>query len=167
MHFSIVHRKFNNDWDLPVRYERYLLVWEARKPFRTLGISRHPILFGEERARPWTTEQDLGYEFERDAPDHMRRVATDESESLLNSSGNTPADNSSREGAYFTYTPSIAWAWRSNSEEGATQERGHEDLGTGYVGEDIVIGIGMDDVAQGFVKVSVDEVLTCLRLCSV
>ena len=132
-----------------------------------MGISRYPNLFGEERARPWTTKQDLGYEFERDVPERMRRDAADESESMPDSSVNAPADHDSREGAYFTYTPSIAWAWRSNSEEGATQERGHEDLGTGYVGEDIVIGIGMDDVAQGFVQVRVDEVLTCLRLCPV
>lgn len=162
VHFSIVHRKFNNDWDLPMRYERYFLVWETRKPFRTLGISQYPILFGEERSRPWSEKEGLSDGSDGGSGELERR-----DEEVDEALGDGSGKEDQHESVYFTYTPSIAWAWRPNSDEGATQERGHEDLGTGYLGEDIVIGIGMDDVAQGFVEVKVDEVLTCLRMCPV
>lgn len=146
VHFSVVHRKFSNTWKLPMRYERYLLVWEARGPYRMLGISSWPILFGTERARPWSYSDDF-------APDNGNNVLTREE-----SGWDDPA--------YFTYTPSIAWAWRPKGEdETRSREHGHDDLGTGFPDDNVIVGLGMDDTKQGLVQVKLDEVLGCLRLC--
>ena len=38
-------------------------------------------------------------------------------------------------------------------------------LGTGYLGEDVLVGIGLDDVSQAFARVRVDDLLQCLELC--
>lgn len=153
VHFSIIHRKFSNELDLPMRYERYVLIWEARTPFRTLAVSKYPIVFGGERVRPWTYEEDiLGHRPSRD----RRDSDSDDIEDKV--------DEESQ--FYFTYTPSLAWSNRAKDEdERGHHERGHEDLGTGYLGEEIIVGIGMDDVAQGFVQVEVGELLNCLRWC--
>lgn len=157
LHFSIIHRKFTNDWDLPMRYERYVLAWEARRPFRIVAVSEHPLVFGTERARPWSIEEDVAWHStndtgwgstEGDGQKQERREKIEEST------------------AYFTYTPSIAWSWRPKDEDGAAhRDRGHEDLGTGYLGEEVIAGVGMDDIAQGYVQVRVDELLECMRLC--
>ena len=131
-HFSFIHRKFTGQF-APLRYERYLLLWEARQPFQLLGVSQFPILFNNERARPWNITGD-GREI----------------------------------GEYFTYTPSIAWAWKkyTGGDAEIDRERGHEDLGTGYVDDEVVIGIGIDDTAQGVVKLPVKDLLSCIKLCS-
>lgn len=130
-----------------MRYERYLLLWEARKPYRMIGVSRYPLLFENERARPWSWEEDKGWD-----EGHRRREARSKEEE--------------EEIAYFTYTPSIAWVWRAKGEdEGLSQDRGHEDLGTGFLGEDVIVGIGMDDTKQGFARAKIDILLGCMRLC--
>jgi hypothetical protein len=73
-------------------------------------------------------------------------------------------DASEQGKAYFTYTPSIAWSYRSKDEdEHVRRERGHEDLGTGYMGDEVIVGIGIDDLAQGFVRVPVEELLSCSK----
>lgn len=149
VHFSIIHRKFSNEMDLPMRYERYILVWEARTPFRVVAVSKHPVVFGGERVRPWTVEEDIP---NRGSSQVHRDSDLDEvgEESKF----------------YFTYTPSIAWSYRAkDGDEHVHREWGHEDLGTGYLGDETIVGIGMDDVAQGFVKVEVGELLSCLRWC--
>ena len=114
-----------------------------------------------ERARPWARDVDLA--------DHGRNMNGTQQQDDLNGAGWTYSQRRrrSKDGSepYFTYTPSIAWAWRAMSGDSIVQERGHEDLGTGHLGDEIIIGVGMDDVAQGFVKVKIDEILTCLRLC--
>lgn len=82
----------------------------------------------------------------------------------------------------FVYTTSVAWAWRVGSDVlGAFEEGcdGEEDeftfldgdvphlsnLGTGFLGDEVVLGIGIDDVEQVVVRVSVNELLSCLTLC--
>ncbi|KAK5942038.1 hypothetical protein PMZ80_005991 [Knufia obscura] len=149
VHISIIHHKFSNPWKLPMR---------------TLGVSAWPVLFGDERARPWSWEEDLGFDLGKIEP----------AKRDVSANGTVPRDESDdakeeveekgHRSSYFTYTPSIAWAWRGKSEdESIHRQRGHEDLGTGYLGDEIVVGIGMDDVAQGYVKVKVDDVLGCMR----
>jgi len=167
VHFSIIHRKFSNTWKLPMRYERYFLVWEARRPFRTLAVSRWPMLFGEERARPWSWEEDIawglsgGKSEKRSGDANNVETWDDEGEVQLSRRA-----TSGRQSHYFTYTPSIAWTWKGKSEdESWHRARGHEDLGTGYLGDEIVVGIGMDDMGQGLVKVGIDDVLGCMRMC--
>ena len=68
--------------------------------------------------------------------------------------------------AYFTYTPSIAWAWRARDQDAHTgQDEYRQTLGNGFLEDHVIVGIGMDDVRQGFVQVKVEEVLECLRFC--
>lgn len=153
VHFSIIHRKFSNEIDLPMRYERYVLVWEARTPFRVVGVSRWPVVFGGERVRPWSYEEDtVGARRDGDLG--------------LDPELNEDEDKSDESKPYFTYTPSIAWSHRAKDEDdNVHRERGHENLGTGYLGDEVIVGIGMDDVAQGFVRVEVGELMGCLRFC--
>ena len=180
VHFSVVHRKFSNSLELPMRYERYFLVWEARRPYRILGVSRWPVLFGDERARPWSVEEDLGWdEGLRELERHGRREVSmgavggeeDIEETQANEIDSDGAgDDMGHRSNFFTYTPSIAWAWRGKSngeDEEVHRRRGHEYLGTGYLGDEIVVGIGIDDVAQGFVRVRAEDVLRCIKVCDV
>lgn len=159
VHFSIIHRKFSNELDLPMRYERYVMVWEARRPFRVVALSEYPIVFGNERVRPWTYEEDiLGHQSTQ-----VRR------ESDLNDVEDKYEQENVQEEEndfYFTYTPSLAWSHHARGKDDHVhRERGHEDLGTGYLDDEVIVGIGMDDVAQGFARVEVAELLSCLRWC--
>ena len=162
VHFSIVHRKFNNEWGLPMRYERYFLLWEARRPFRTVAVSRYPVLFGGERARPWIWEEDLGWDRAHELENREKAHEVGNKDNADEAAKGDEASDS----VYFTYTPSIAWAWRAKSEDvlGDTDRR-HHVLGTGFLDEEIVIGIGMDDVGQHFVQMKVGDVLGCLSFC--
>lgn len=197
LHFSIIHRKFSNEIDLPMRYERYFLVWEARAPFRVVGVSRWPVVFGQERVRPWGREEDIGLGRtavgESGSGSGRRRGSDVElgSESDLeaglgqdldvdvNADSNKKSAKNEESTAYFTYTPSMTWSHRPNprpnhhanhhfnhpTQPHLDDNHDHEDLGTGFLDDEVIIGIGMDDLAQGFVRVEVREVLGCLRGC--
>ena len=71
----------------------------------------------------------------------------------------------------FTYTTSVAWAWRPGSVvDAAAGEEGDDAehlsaLGTGFLGDDVIVGVGVDDVEQAVVRLKVEELLSCLRLC--
>jgi hypothetical protein len=167
VHLAIMHRKFSNEMHLPMRYERYVAVWEGRRPFRMLGVSKLPFLMKNEWARPWSEDENWpGGSHQTGnwtAGPRKRSESTEEHEM--------------RTSAYFTYTPSLAWAWRSRTEYASIPEKDHgqgmdeEDvhhlsqLGTGYLGDDVLVGIGLDDVGQAVARVKVDELVNCLRLC--
>jgi len=161
VHFAIIHRKFSNGMDLPMRYERYAAVWEGRRPFRLLGISKSPILMQNERANPWSVDENWPSRNETLWQHNKRQGLRHEHGPRLSEEG--------RRTPYFTYTPSLSWAWRPGTASMAQEEEGEEhhlsSLGTGYLGDDVLIGIGMDDVEQAFVKVKVETLLQCLRLC--
>lgn len=153
VHIAFVHRKFSNEMELPMRYERYLVIWEARPPFQTVSISHHPILFGGEMARPWSTVENGLATVEND---HEKR----ERIGLVELEIASPA--------YFTYTPSLAWTHRSPPSivDGKRNlERGHEDLGTGYLDDEVLVGLGMDDLAQGVARIAVRDLLGDMRFC--
>ncbi len=163
VHFAIMHRKFANQWKLPMRYERFVAVWEGRKPFKMLGMSQFPILMENEWAQPWSEEQNW--------PGRSSRKGN-----WTAGLGSTRGSLGARSNAYFSYTPSLAWAWRPRTDHSVAPEGGHvgkEDasvhhlsqLGTGYLGDDVLVGIGLDDVEQVFTRVKVDELVGCLRLC--
>ena len=48
-----MHRKFSNIWDLPLRYERYFVIWDASPPFAMRAMSRYPVLVWNETASGW------------------------------------------------------------------------------------------------------------------
>ena len=147
VHFSIVHRKLHRDDGLGLvgkgGYERWVVIWEERAPGRIVAVGRRPVAFVDE-------------------------VGEDE------------GGSGSEEGTGFVYTTSVSWAWRadggrgSEGKNGDIDEEGHLDgdvphlfsLGTGFLGDEIVLGIGIDDVKQVVVKVKVDDLLSCLMLCS-
>lgn len=167
VHFAIMHRKFSNAMNLPLRYERYVVVWESRAPFQVLGVSRWPLLMRNERANPWT--EDENWPEERSGWNGTRtmfakRIGVRGKEEELES------DHIKSE-AYFTYTPSLAWAWKPHSAGLGDEDEDEDDveymssLGTGYLGDEVLVGIGMDDLSQGFAKVKVEDLLQCLRLC--
>ncbi|KIW27356.1 uncharacterized protein PV07_07100 [Cladophialophora immunda] len=177
VHFAIMHRKFSNELDLPLRYERYVVVWEGRAPFQMLGVSRFPLLMRNERAGPWTKEENWPDPKERGwnaTREHLhekevRVVRRGDGEELYENEAEQ-RNNFIKSQAYFTYTPSLAWAWTPHS-AAANQEEEEEDveymsqLGTGYLGDDVLVGIGLEDVNQAFARVKVDDLLQCLRLC--
>ena len=285
VHFAVMHRKFSNEWRLPLRYERFLVVWDSRPPFRVLAGSRYPVLMANETASGWgegenwadenEDEEGEGEGEETFADRNVEGVWFEKNSSILhnlssltvrshpvhplnppplahNSSSNHPPTSpaihlpsdhtntthrkaSSRtpkkpNWAYFTYTTSIAWAWRpaaaydhshdpdqrashqnyqrtnhkrdeqqipsfeqqdadkstdtdtdSNTNPGpeAGGDRDNEEnspnpqntkrilegLSVGYLDDDVVLGIGVDDQGQVFAKLSAAEVLGCLRMC--
>ncbi|KIX96865.1 uncharacterized protein Z520_07585 [Fonsecaea multimorphosa CBS 102226] len=180
VHFAIMHRKFSNELDLPLRYERYVVVWEGREPFQMLGVSRFPLLMRNEKAGPWTEEEnwphqpkEKGWNATKEHVLHEKkggRVVRRGDEELYGNEAEQEDDDFVKSQAYFTYTPSLAWAWRPHS-AAANQEEEDDDveymsqLGTGYLGDDVLIGIGLEDVSQAFARVKVDDLLQCLRLC--
>ena len=60
--------------------------------------------------------------------------------------------------AYFTYTVSISYAWGRDKDE-------VEDKNVGYLDDEVVLGIGIDDVGQGFARVKAGDLVQCLRAC--
>ena len=59
--------------------------------------------------------------------------------------------------AYFTYTVSIAWAWGREVEVG--------EMGVGYLDDEVVLAIGIDDKGQGVARVEARDLLQCMRAC--
>lgn len=150
VHFTLVHRKFSDGaLGMPLRYERWAVVWEGRYPFRLLAVSRHPVAFAGELVRPWMRAE--------------------------NGLGDDDDDGERAGDAGFTYTTSVAWAWRPASAVVVAgvedEERGGQDaehlarLGVGFLGDEVIVGVGIDDIGQAVVRVKVDELLSCLRLC--
>ncbi|EXJ62631.1 hypothetical protein A1O7_03069 [Cladophialophora yegresii CBS 114405] len=178
IHFAIIHRKFSNELDLPLRYERYVVLWEGREPFQILGVSRFPVLMRDEGAKPWTKEENWPVsgdeEVKRKWNTTMKMSYKEGGSRLMRRGGHEREigqdDGFDRSSAYFTYTPSLAWTWRPHS-AAANQEDDIDDvdymsqLGTGYLGDEVLVGIGLDDVNQAFARVKVDSLLNCLRLC--
>lgn len=219
VHFAIMHRKFSNEWNLPLRYERFFVVWDAKPPFQMLGISRFPVLLANETASGWVGWENwdeggdeeggeradwagAGHDHEGDFPpvaatkdDHQRAFKRNvsstpgDSDTQATSSWNTTG-RSRHEGkkrdnwAYFTYTPSIAWAWRpaaafdhkghsggANGKEQQHQEQARlharilEGLSVGYLDDEVILGVGVEDQGQVFARVKAEELLGCLKRC--
>ncbi|KAF1991580.1 hypothetical protein K402DRAFT_368276 [Aulographum hederae CBS 113979] len=148
---AIIHRKMSNGLKLPMRYERYFFLWSATAPFEAVAISRFPTLLANETASDFSAEEN----WEGDDPDYELK-------------GNAEYLKSVEEGVdgkkdlswYFTYTVSLAWAWR-----GEEKKVEAADMGTGYLDEDVIMGIGLNDEGQAFAKVKMAYLLGCLRRC--
>ncbi len=204
VHFAVMHRKFSNDWDLPLRYERFFTVWDARPPFRMLGMSRYPVLMWNETASGWSAQENWAddYTIEReDSPEALTDIpspangSTDgemsRTRNLTGRTWNTTATPPPhhKPWAYFTYTPSISWAFRAtpsiplrehenhpqppdseyDSESAAEMDPEHtqtlEALNVGFLDDEVMLGIGVDDQGQGFARVRAEVLLGCLRKC--
>jgi hypothetical protein len=131
--FAAIHRKHLNVWGLPVRYERYIVVWSTTPPFNMLAVSRYPLLMANETTFGWTAEETWD-----DVP-----------EARLENRGLW---------GRITYTTTIAYAW--GREEGDMREKG-----TGYLDDEVILSVGVDDEGQVYGKVLVSDLLQCLRVC--
>ncbi|KAL8742636.1 MAG: hypothetical protein Q9184_008222, partial [Pyrenodesmia sp. 2 TL-2023] len=147
--FAVIHRKFPNYLDLPLRYERHFMVWSASPPFSMLGISQHPILMANETASGWTESQNWD--------DDPANAATVAQTRMYN---NTMEPYGGKDyWAYFTYTVSIAYAWARTEME----EVGEKNVG--FLDDEVVLGIGIDDKGQGFARARAGDLVQCLRAC--
>lgn len=150
--FAVVHRKFPNFLKLPLRYERHFIVWAATPPFTMLGISKHPILLANETASGWPPSKNWA-----DDPINVEKVAQTRARSHGNTTATEPMGGKGF-WAYFTYTVSISYAWGRREDE-------PESKNVGYLDDEVVLGIGIDDAGQGFARAKAGELLQCLRPC--
>ncbi|KAL8776788.1 MAG: hypothetical protein Q9194_002946 [Teloschistes cf. exilis] len=147
--FAVIHRKFPNYLELPLRYERHFMVWSAVPPFEMLGISQHPILMANETASGWTQSQ----VWDDDGNNSAIVAHTKRSRNATEPLGGKDY------WAYFTYTVSMAYAWgRSGIEEVS-------DKNVGYLDDEVVLGIGIDDMGEGFARARAGDLVQCLRAC--
>lgn len=147
--FAVVHRKHPNFLKLPLRYERYFIVWAATAPYTMLGISQHPILMANETASGW-----LMYQNWDDDPMNAAVVAQHRIKYGTNS---TDPHGGKEYWAYFTYTVSIAWAWGRKVEV--------DEMNMGYLDDEVVLAIGIEDKGQGLARVKAADLIQCLRAC--
>lgn len=133
--FAIVQRKQLNYWYLPMRYERYIIVWSAHPPFHMLAVSQHPILMANETASGWSAKENW-------ADDNHSGQETEKKDMW----------------AYFTYTVSMAYAWGRAGDEIIWKN-------TGFLDDDVLLGIGIDDRDQGFARLPARDLLQCLKAC--
>ncbi|KIV77350.1 hypothetical protein PV11_09150 [Exophiala sideris] len=169
VHFAIMHRKFSNEMDLPLRYERYVVVWDGRPPFQVLAVSRWPVLMRNERAKPWTVAENWLQDNTGWNGTGMGNMLAKRMKAGRGHDWHDTGDF--RSDASFTYTPSLAWAWKPHSAGIGDEDEEDDDvetmsrLGVGYLGDEVLMGIGLDDVRQAFARVKVDDLLQCMRLC--
>ena len=147
--FAIIHRKFANHLRLPLRYERHVIVWSAVPPFSMIGLSQHPILMANETTMGWTESQNWDED-----PVNAKIVAAHK-----NSGNYTEPYGGKPYWAYFTYTVSISYAWGRNSRDEV------EEKNVGYLDDEVVLGIGVDDKGQVFSRVKALDLVQCLRAC--
>lgn len=114
-----------------------------------LGISKHPILMANETASGWDMWQNWDDDAEN-AAIVANHTATHGDESKDPHGGK-------EYWAYFTYTVSIAWAWRKDVEV--------EGLGEGYLDDEVLLSIGVDDDGDGVARVRAEDLVRCLRAC--
>jgi hypothetical protein len=131
--FAAIQRKHMNAWDLPLRYERYFVIWSTTPPFNMLAVSRHPILFANEVTAGWPLVEIW---------DEQPEVKSDD---WIVGSG-------------FTYTTTIAYAW-------GREESDIRNKGMGYLDDEVILSVGVDDQDQTYTTVVVSELLQCLRIC--
>ncbi|KAJ9635476.1 hypothetical protein H2199_008479 [Coniosporium tulheliwenetii] len=153
---TVVHRKHLNAYGLPLRYERYVVVWTAHPPFSMVGVSRYPILFANETVAGWTAREnwDDGH---GGAPFGNYTLG----KRGHSTQGKRDSGSMREMWASFTYTVSIAWAWDVRNRVEV------RDKNLGYLDDEVVVGIGIADGGQGFVQVPVRELVGCLRACPV
>ena len=152
--FALVHRKFPNYFKLPLRYERFFIVWSGTPPFGMVAVSRHPILMANETAGGWTAAEN--WEDDAFSPSNLSRS---------NNSVNATEQGSEKTlWGGFTYTVSIAYGWGRQPRKGSLGDES-EDMHVGYLDDDVVLGIGVDDAGSVFSRVQAGELVQCMRAC--
>lgn len=132
------------------------MVWSATAPFEMLGISRYPVLMGNETASGWSASENWD-----DDPANVKIVARAK-EVAANA---TEPYGGKDFWAYFTYTVSISYAW--GRQPRAVNDGGDEaqDMHVGYLDDEVLLAIGVDDKGQAFSRVKAGDLVQCLRAC--
>ena len=180
--FAIIHKKKLNSLKLPLRYERYAMVWSSSPPFSMIGISRHPILFGDEVASGWSTDENwdsskgnvLGPQ--KSANETQPHDTKPKPVPVKEKHVRAEPDEPTTPWPGFTYTVSIAWAFRGEDPEhlhGRSEDSRDEQvhgkilhsMQTGFWDDEVILGIGVKDSGQAFARVKASDLLECLRAC--
>ncbi len=120
-----------------------------------LGISQHPILMSNETASGWLPSEN----WSDNSTNNAIVAATKE-----NNPNATEPFGGNDWWAYFTYTVSITYAWGRPSIAGrAGDEAG--DMHVGYLDDEVLLAIGVDDKGQAFSRVKAGDLVQCLRAC--
>ena len=131
------------------------MVWQANPPFSMLGISRHPILMFNETASGWSASENWS-----DNPANVANVATTK---RFNPNATEPFGGKDY-WAYFTYTVSLSYAWGRAPRNGHPGDEAH-DMHVGYLDDEVLLAIGVDDEGQAFSRVKAGYLVQCLRAC--
>ena len=130
-----------------------------------LGISSHPLLLANETASGWTQSENWD-----DDPLNRQIVADNKNINKESKDGTTTLDKRRQfedpaepyggkdYWAYFTYTTSIAYAWGREGDE-------FGEKNVGYLDDEVVLSIGVDDKGQGFSRVKARDLVSCMRAC--
>ncbi len=153
--FAIIHRKFPNWLKLPLRYERFFMVWQATPPFSILGISQHPILMANETASGFSESENWS-----DDPTNAAIAAA----TKKNNPNATEPFGGKGFWAYFTYTVSMSYAWGRTPRRGQAGDEAH-DMHVGYLDDEVLLAIGVDDRAQALSRVKAADLVQCLQVC--
>ena len=137
--WSLIHHKHKNYYALPLRYERYFIVWSSTPPYQMLAMSKLPVILANETVSGWDLEESWD-----DDPEQQR---------MLNE-----GQEGKGEFAVFTYTPSIAYSWGRFEDQ-------PQDKNIGYLDDEVILGVGIDDMAQGYARAKAKDLLQCLRAC--
>ena len=157
--FALVHRKFSNKLGLPIRYERFFIVWSATPPFGMLAISSQPTLMANETGRGWSPAETWD-----DDPENAALFERSKSLSATSNSSEATNDGHKKQWAEFTYTVILAYAWGREPTKGSEGDE-TEDMHVGYLDDEVVLGIGVDDAGSVFPRVQARELVQCMRPC--
>lgn len=133
------------------------MVWSATPPFEMLGISRHPVLMSNETASGWSASENWD-----DDPANAK---------VVNMTKATDANASEPYGgkdywAYFTYTVSISYAWGRKPRIDKDGGDKAQDMHVGYLDDEVLLAIGVDDKGQAFSRAKAGSLVQCLRACA-
>ena len=109
----------------------------------------YPLLMANETASGWSASQNWA-----DDPANAKIVEYNRRAS----NGTSEPFGGKDIWAYFTYTVSISYAWSREKDE-------VESKNLGYLDDEVVLGIGIDDAGLGFSKVKAGDLVQCLRPC--
>lgn len=132
------------------------MAWQSVPPFALVGIGKHPLLFQNETAQGWPESE--GW----DDDEGNRRVVKERKEK----SGDNATEPYGGKGywAYFTYTVSISYAWGREPRQGRKGDES-EDMHVGFLDDEMVLAVGVDDEGGVFGRVQAGELVQCMKPC--
>lgn len=177
---AVVQRKRHNRLGLVSRYEKVVVVWEGKPPFRMVGVGKARILFegedegflqgtGTTTVSPGNTKY-RGENWAMISTSLLAAVPTSTSTITLNSDPPPPTGplDTRRFRQHFTFMVSIAFDHtRRRKEGGKNSNVGNEpeEMYTGYLDDYLIAGMGIGDEGMGVVRVRVRELMAGIAIC--